>query len=157
MRTGRFALSDVRQINQALGALSAVTGVNLPAQTANVATVMGGIGQVVAIQFVNQFAIVGYIEICKQALDSDVTGFFSYVVADVPNQGAGGSNPPIPLTVFTVMAGQGPGSCAGPIAVTVPSDGTGTPLSGTAFVTELKRVGFLFVGGNTDPAQIWYL
>ena len=152
LRTGRFSLIGVRQINRAQGAPSAITGVNLPLRTANVAIPMGDVGSVVAVQFINQFSIVGFIEICKQGLDSDVTGFFSFVVDDVPFQGLGDNNPPQPSTVFTVLAGQGPGSCAGPIAVTVPSTGGGSPLSGTAVVTELKRVGFLFVGGNTDPS-----
>ncbi len=153
LRPGNFSLIAVREINQQPGAASAITGVNLPLRTANVTVPMGGISSVVAVQFVNQFSIVGFIEICKQGLDADVTGFFQFVVQDVPFQGLGDNNPPQNSTVFSVLAGQGPGSCTGPITVTVPSTGTGTPRTGTTFVGELSRVGFFFTGATTDPTE----
>ena len=142
---GNFQLVGVAQRNRQQGAANALTGFNFPLRTANVTVPMGGVESQVTIEFTNQFSIVGFIEICKFSIDSDVTGFFNFTVAGLPQQG---SNPAIPLQQITVPVG----GCAGPIAVTVPSDGTGTPRSGTATVTELARVGFFFVGANTTPA-----
>ncbi len=143
---GNFQLVGVVQRNLQPGATSAVTAFNLPARTANVTVPMGGIESQVTVQFTNRFSIVAFIEICKFAQDSDVTGFFNFTVAGLPQQG---SSPAIPLQTITVPVG----GCAGPLAVTVPSDGTGLPRSGTATVTELARVGFFFVGANTTPAN----
>ena len=146
LRVGNFQLTDVRQINRQPGAANAVTAYNLPLRTANVTVPMGGVESQVTIQFTNQFAIVAYIEICKQALDSDVAGFFRYTIDGVPQQT---SLPAEPLQVFTTPAG----SCVGPIAVTVPSDGTGTPRSGVVTVRELAQIGFFFVTATTNPAN----
>ncbi len=146
MRVGNFQLTDVRQINRQAGAANAVTGFNLPLKTANVTVPMGGVESQVTVQFTNQFAIVAFIEICKQALDGDVAGFFRYTIDGVPQQT---SLPAEPLQVFTTPAG----SCVGPIAVTVPSDGAGTPRQGIVTVRELAQVGFFFVTATTNPAN----
>ena len=146
LRVGNFQLTDVRQINRQPGAANAVTGFNLPLRTANVTVPMGGVESQVTIQFTNQFAIVAYVEICKQALDGDVAGFFRFTIDGVPQQT---SLPAEPLQVFTTPAG----SCVGPIAVTVPSTGTGTPRSGVVTVRELAQIGFFFTGATTNPAN----
>lgn len=143
---GNFQLTGVAQRNRQAGAANALTGFNLPLRTANVTVPMGGVESQVTIEFTNRFAIVGFIEICKFGLDSDVTGFFTFNVAGLPQQT---SLPADPLQQITVPVG----GCAGPIAVTVPSNGIGNPRSGTATVTELARVGFFFVGANTTPAD----
>ncbi len=142
---GNFQLIDVRQINRQPGAPNAVTGFNLPLRTANVTVPMGGVASQVTVQFTNQFAIVGFIEICKQALDGDVSGFFDFTIDGVPQQT---SLPAQPLQVFMTPAG----SCTGLIAVTLPSTGEGTPREGIVTVRELAEVGFFFVGATTNPA-----
>jgi len=141
---GNFQLVDVRQINRQPGAANAVTAFNLPLRTANVTVPMGGVESQVTIQFTNQFAIVAFVEICKFGLDSDVTGFFRFTIDGVPQQT---SLPAQPLQVFMVPVG----GCAGPIAVTVPSDGTGVPRSGIVTVRELAQIGFRFDGATTNP------
>ena len=120
-------------------------GFNLPLRTANITVRPGGFAQQTVFTFTNRYAITGFIEICKQPLDLDVSGFFNYIVEFVPQQG---SNPAIPYQVFTVPVG----ACSGPIAVTVPSASTTMPRQGIVRVIELSRHGFLFVGGNTNPA-----
>ncbi len=146
LRAGNFQLTNVTQINVQQGAANAVTGFNLPLRTANVTVPMGGINDGVTVQFTNQFAIVGFIEICKNGMDSDTTGTFTFTVAGVPQQT---SNPSSPLQQFTVPTGL----CGGLITVTAPSNGTGTPRTGTVQVTELARVGFFFVTATTDPSE----
>lgn len=142
--TGNFQATDIRQINRQQGATNAVTGFNLPQRTANVTVQMGGVESQVTVQFTNQFAIVGFVELCKFALDSDVSGFFRFTIDGVPQQT---SLPAEPLQVFMAPVG----GCTGAISVTVPSDGTGTPRQGVVTVRELAQVGFFFVGATTSP------
>lgn len=144
--TGNFQATDIRQINQQPGAPSAVTSFNLPLRTANVTVPEGDINSQVIIQFTNQFSIVAFVEICKQGLDSDVSGFFRFTIDGVPQQT---SLPAEPLTVFTTPVGK----CTGPIAVTLPSDGTGNPRQSVITIRELTQPGFFFVGATTSPAD----
>ncbi len=146
LRTGNFQLTAVAQINRQPGAANAVTAYNLPLRTATVTVPAGGVESQVTLQFTNQFAVVAYIEICKQALDSGVAGFFRFTVGGVPQQT---SLPAEAAQVFTTNVG----ACVGPVAVTVPSNGTGTPRSGVVTVTELAQVGFRFDSATTNPAD----
>jgi hypothetical protein len=97
--------------------------VNLATRTVNVNVGAGSSDNRLALQFVNQTAITGFIEICKEAAknsgvaDPDVSGFFTFNIEGIfttdPTTGVR------TLTPFTVTAGQ----CTGAIAVTVPLNG----------------------------------
>ena len=63
--TGNFQVAAVNTVRSSTGS-SAITGVNLPANTATVNIVEGGTATELAVQFVNRFAITGYVEICKR-------------------------------------------------------------------------------------------
>jgi hypothetical protein len=136
---GNFQLIDVRTIGQT--PLSALTSANLPNFTANVIVREGGISNQIRIQFTNRFAITAIVEICKEGLDTAVTGFFNFTINELRagNQTASGgivTTPAGTLIPFTVPVGQ----CTGPIAVTVPSDSTGTiPRLGQITINEVPR------------------
>jgi hypothetical protein len=120
-------------------------GFNLPLRTANITVRPGGFAEQTVFTFTNRHAITGIVEICKQGLDLDTVGFFNYIIENVPQQI---SNPPEPLQSFSVPVG----ACSGPIAVPVPT-ATSDPREAVIRVIEVSRAGFLFVGGNTNPAN----
>ncbi len=116
-----------------------VSNVNLPARTAQVTVpdTNGDIAQQTVVVFTNTFAFPAVIEICKRALDLDVTGFFDFTVDVIVGQ------------VFTVPVGQ----CSGALQVLVPwPPPTSTPATGLVVVTELGRAGFQFESATTFPA-----
>jgi hypothetical protein len=150
---GNFQLTDVRQLtNLGQPNTTALVSANLPLRTANVNVVAGDISAQTRLQFTNRFAIIGIVEICKEALDTGVTGFFNFTI-DGLRQGnttvessSGNLTVPAPLVPFTVPVGQ----CTGPIAVTVASGvNNGTPRVGQATVNELPRTGFIFTSATT--------
>jgi hypothetical protein len=142
---GRFRLVDVNSPTP--GALGTV---NLPARTANVFIRPGDISNQTVVNFVNTFAVIGTIEICKRSVaptappasaapvnDQDVTGFFDFTVDAIPN------------TSFTVPVGQ----CSGPISVNVPTGPGAEPQPATIRVTELAEPGFTLESASTFPAN----
>ncbi len=134
---GNFQLTGVTVLGQT--PTTAITSVNLPAFTANVNIRAGDISNQTRLQFTNRFAITAILEICKEALDSGVTGFFMFTINEL-RDGAGA------LIPFTVPAGQ----CTNAIAVVVASDpNSGPPRQGQVTVNELPRTGFIFTSATT--------
>src|SRR4030095_5293595 len=86
------------------------------------------------VTFTNQSTRTGTIEICKRALDLDVTGMFLFTVQGAPGQ------------VFAVPVGF----CSGPITVVILQE-PGTPF--TANVTELAKANFRLEQVTTLPAS----
>lgn len=80
---GNFQLTGVRTLGQTPP--SAIIGFNLPLRTANVNLRAGDISNQTRIEFTNRFAITSVIEICKEALDSGVDGFFT-LLGQMPRQ-----------------------------------------------------------------------
>jgi hypothetical protein len=113
-------------------------------RTANVNIRTGDITNQTRIQFTNRFAILAVVEICKEALDTGVTGFFNFQIAEINSQ-----LPAANAVTFTVPVGQ----CTGPIGVVVPSDGVTTtrPRTGIVNITELAVTNNIFAGANTAP------
>lgn len=145
--TGNFQLTNVQQLtNLGQPNTTALVSANLPLFQATVNVVAGDIGSQTRIQFTNRFAIVAILEICKEGIDSGVTGFFNFTVDGLTQTGVTGQ--PSPLVQFTIPVGQ----CTGPIAVTVPASST-TALGGvnfsTATVREAPRTGFIFTSATT--------
>ncbi len=160
-----FQLIRVRQeTNLGQPGTTALVSANLPLRQAvvNIVASTSPAGQTsdqTRITFTNAFAITGVVEICKDALDSGVTGFFNFTIdglrpGDSTVSGgstvAGTPN----LQVFQVPTGF----CSGPITVLVPSNnGAGTattpaattPRSGTVTVNELLRTGFICTSATT--------
>jgi hypothetical protein len=170
--TTNFALVDVRALsaNPTTGGSSLGT-FNLATKTANIT--IGGEDSTslnqLAVEFVNRFAITGFIEICKRAantftttpggvfdptvagiVDPDVQGTFRFTIGGVFIPGSNTI-----LQVFTVAVGQ----CTGSIAVTLPFDNPlppgvpPVPRTANAVVTELGEAGFVCVGVTTLPAS----
>jgi hypothetical protein len=157
---GNFALVAVNTLSPTPNTGGSSLGaVNLAARTA--AIVIGGVNSTslnqLTVEFVNRFAITGFVEICKRAafldgsttlIDPDLQGTFRFTIAGVF---IAGSN--TVLQQFNVAVGQ----CTGAIAVTVPFDQpAGTPLTpreGTVVVTELGEDGSFLVSTNTFPAD----
>ncbi len=134
---GNFQLTGVSVLGQT--PTTAITSRNLPAFTTNVNIREGNIDNQTRLQFTNQFAITAIIEICKEAIDSGVTGFFNFTVNEL-RDGAGN------LIPFTVPVGQ----CTNRIAVVVASNqDSGPPRRGTVTVNEQARTGFLFTSATT--------
>ncbi len=148
---GNFQLVQVRTLGQT--PTTALVSANLPNFTANVVVREGGIANQIRIEFTNRFAVVGIIEICKEGLDSGVTGFFNFTIDGlrsgdttggttgvIGSTGTTGGNVGGTLNPFTVPVGQ----CTGPIAVFIPSSTTGTaagaPRNGVVRITELPRL-----------------
>ena len=126
---GGFQLTQVNPLTA--NSSSTLGVVNLAARTANVNVGPGGIASELALQFVNQTAITGYIEICKEAADAAVTGMFTFNIEGVftTNPATGART----LTNFTAI----PGQCTGAIAVTIPT--AGFPPTADVRVTEVGR------------------
>jgi hypothetical protein len=149
-----FQLTRVRT----LGATptTALTAVNFQTRTASVNIRAGDTSNQTRLEFTNRFAITGVLEICKEALDSGVTGFFQFVINEVRNSDGtvvGGSVGPFDgsLPIFNVPVGQ----CSGPINVTVGSTITsGPPRNGIVTVAELQRTGYLFTSATTAVGTV---
>jgi hypothetical protein len=141
--TGNFQLTSVTPLGQTPA--SAITSTNLPAFQATVnVTPAGGIATQTRVLFTNRFAIVGLLEICKEGLDSGVTGFFNFRI----NELVDGTGTPF---VFAVPVGQ----CTGAIAVLVPTTAnSGPPRTGTVTVVEEARTGFLFTSATTATGTV---
>lgn len=107
---------------------------NLGTRSVVVAVPEGGISDQTVVTFTNQTTRTGILEICKQGLDSDVTGFFQYNVQGVPGQ------------TFAVPVGF----CSGPITTTILQT-PDTPF--TAIVTELARANFRAESASTLPSN----
>lgn len=151
---GNFQLTDVRQlVNTGQASNNALVSANLPLRIANV-NIPGPLGDIsnqTTIQFTNRFAIIGVIEICKEGIDTGVTGFFNFTIDGLrqgltPGTSAGTLGTAAPLVNFIVPVGQ----CTGAIAVTVPADaGLGFPRIGNATIREQARPGFIFTSATT--------
>ncbi|MEJ7861181.1 MAG: ice-binding family protein, partial [Pyrinomonadaceae bacterium] len=115
VRDGRFILTSAA-VTRGPGTLGAV---NLPARTAVVnippSATPGTLNNETVVTLNNQFAVVGFVEICKEADDSGVTGFFTFTIDGVTS----GFGQPAPLAQFIVPVGQ----CTGAIAVSTPTAG----------------------------------
>jgi len=107
---------------------------NLALQQVVVAVPEGDVADQTRITFTNQTTRTGTLEICKQPLDADVTGFFQFTVQGAPGQ------------TFSVPVGF----CSGPITVTILQT-PGTPF--TANVTELARANFRLENVTTFPSN----
>jgi|GEM_PF-3408432 len=144
--SGNQTVTEVAQANVQVSAIVTTLGngtaaptrlisSNLATRTAVVnAPEEGGQENETLVRFTNRTVRSGVIEICKNALDTDVTGPFTFNV-----QGAAS-----PVTVFT-------GACSGPINVTIP---TQVP-AGQFFniqVTEVGRTNIRFESAFTRPA-----
>ncbi len=106
---------------------------NLPLRQAVIAVPDGEVNNQTVVTFTNQPTRTGTIEICKFALDTDVSGFFNFTVQGAPGQ------------TFSVPVGF----CSGPITVTILQSGNG-PF--TANVTELAQATFRLESVTTFPA-----
>ncbi|MFN6963306.1 MAG: ice-binding family protein [Pyrinomonadaceae bacterium] len=100
---------------------------------------VGGVENETLVRFTNRATRTGTIEICKNPLDTDVTGPWTYTLPGT------GVEPNPTVTVFT-------GSCSLPITVTIPSNvATGSPF--VIRVTELGRETYRFESAFTRPAN----
>ncbi|MGI8494433.1 MAG: hypothetical protein ACR2L1_03850 [Pyrinomonadaceae bacterium] len=95
------------------------------------------------LRFTNRYTLTTIVEICKEALDSGVTGFFNFTISELRD----GDGVRVPLTVPV-------GQCSGPIAIAAPSNFNNG--QGTVTINELPRTGFIFTSaatadGATEP------
>ncbi len=160
-----FQLISVRQeTNLGQPGTTALISANLPLRQAvvNIVASTSPAGQTsdqTRLTFTNRFAITSVVEICKNALDSGVTGFFNFTI-EGQRQGdstiSGGST--VAGTPNLSVISVPTGFCSGPITVLVPSNngpavGTTpaatTPRSGTVTVNELLRTGFICTSVTT--------
>lgn len=109
-RNGQFILTSVTGMGP--GTIGAV---NLPLRLASVTVPESDLANQTVITFNNQFAVVGFVEICKQADDRGVSGFFTFTIDGVTS----GIGQPAPLAQFIVPVGQ----CTGAIAVSTAAAG----------------------------------
>ena len=107
---------------------------NLALQQVVVAVPEGDVNDETVVTFTNQTTRTGTLEICKRALDPDVTGFFQFTVQGAPGQ------------TFSVPVGF----CSGPITVTILQT-PNTPF--TTNVTELARANYRLENVTTFPAN----
>ncbi len=155
----QFQLTNVTQ-NTNLGqpGTTALVSANLPLRQAvvNIVASTSPAGQTsdqTRITFTNRFAITSTVEICKNALDSGVTGFFNFTIDGVrpgdSTVSGGSTNGTTPnLQVFQVPTGF----CSGPITIqSASTNGTGatTPRTGQVTVNELLRTGFICTSVST--------
>ena len=108
------------------------------------------------VRFVNQFAITGFVEICKRAASvpnsatpDPVTGMFTFTIEGVFAQNQ--QNPNVQtLQPFVAAVGQ----CTNAIAVTIATPApTGTPSESTVRVTEIGNPGASLESVNTIPVD----
>jgi hypothetical protein len=157
--TGNFQLIGVNQLSTNPPPGSSLGLVNLSARTAAINIVEGGVTSQLTLEFVNQFAITGFVEICKRAAavpqpsifatDPDVTGFFTFNIEGVFTTNT--LNP----TVRTLQDFVAPvGGCTGPIAVTISNPvPTGDPRSSIVRVSEIGRPGVFLESVDTVPVD----
>jgi hypothetical protein len=107
---------------------------NLATQQVVVAVPEGNVNDETVVTFTNQTTRTGTLEICKRALDADVTGFFQFTVQGAPGQ------------IFSVPVG----GCSPAITTTILQT-PNTPF--TANVTELARPNFRLENVTTFPAN----
>ncbi len=107
---------------------------NYGLQQAVVSVVEGDVASETIVTFTNQPTRTGVLEICKFALDSDVTGFFTFTV-----QGSPGQEYSVPV-----------GFCSGPITVTNLQFGSSQFATN---VTELAKVNYRLQTMTTFPAN----
>lgn len=151
--SGNFSLIGVDVITP--NSTSTLGLVNLQLRTAAITVVEGGPTTQLTLRFTNQFAITGFVEICKSAAtnaginDPDATGFFNFTIEGVFTTNTQNPTNRV-LQNFVAPVGQ----CTGPIAVTIFNPApTGTPRESTVRVTELGRTGFFLESANTIPAN----
>ncbi|HEX9930688.1 MAG TPA: ice-binding family protein [Pyrinomonadaceae bacterium] len=172
-----FQLINVEQLNPtppSPAGASSLGVVNLGTRTAAINVIAGNETTPLVLRFTNQFAITGFVEICKHAAagptttsafagfaaqtfnpagDINVTGTFEFTVEGVYSLNrinAPGTSPAVTRTyqVFPVSVGQ----CSGPIAVTTNTSPTTTaPRESTVRVSELPRPGFFLETVTTRP------
>lgn len=149
--TGGFLLQSVVATTN-LGT-STLGAVNAPLRTASVTIAEGGPAQMLSLRVTNIPATTGVVEICKAAVDVDVTGVFRFTVQGVFAQPGGTA-----LQVFQAPVG----GCVGPITVAIP---TTTPNHATipVLISELgpaaaaaagpgAPTGFELIAIASDPA-----
>nr|MBA4183717.1 hypothetical protein [Acidobacteriota bacterium] len=147
-------MSNIPPVTTAAG-----TTLNLAARTVGITIANSSSLNQLSVEFVNVFAITGFVEICKRVafidgsttiIDPDVAGTFRFNIAGVF---AAGSN--TTLQTFNVPVGQ----CTGAIAVTLPFAQPAPPLpglnprEGTVVVTELGEPGAFLVSTSTFPVD----
>ncbi len=93
----------------------------------------GGVQDETVVTYTNRTARTGTLKICKEAADSDVSGYFNFIVQGVAE-------------VFSVAVG----TCSELIVVPIP-DGSSTPF--TANVTELAQPTYRCENVTTSPAN----
>ncbi len=144
--SGNFLLTNVRVIQASTPSPSSLGVVNLATRTAAITVADSSVNNQLTLEFTNRFAITGFVEICKRALDVDVVGTFTYNVEGVF---VAGSN--TVLQPFTAPVGQ----CTGAIAVTRPFDGQEgpAPRRGVVRVTELGQNGSFLESVDTIPTD----
>jgi hypothetical protein len=163
--TGNFQLIGVNQLSTNPQPGSSSLGlVNLSARTAAINIVEGGVPQQLTLEFVNQFAITGFVEICKRAaalptgvttlpsangLDPDVTGFFTFNI-----EGVFTTNTQNPTERVLQNFVAPVGGCTGPISVTISNPvPVGNPASSIVRVSELGRAGVFLESVDTIPVD----
>jgi hypothetical protein len=173
-----FQLINVEQLTPpppSPAGASSLGVVNLGTRTAAINVIAGNETTPLVLRFTNQFAITGFVEICKHAAtgpttttafaglpagtfnpagDIDVRGTFEFTVEGVYSLNrinAPGTSPIITRTyqIFPVPVGQ----CSGPIAVTTnnPPPTTTAPRESTVRVSELPRPGFFLESVTAGP------
>lgn len=133
---GSVTVTEQPQADIAVASITAapagrLTSFDLALRKAVITVPDGDIADETVVTFTNQPTRTGTIEICKDALDIDVSGFFRFTV-----QGAPGHTFVVPV-----------GFCSGPITLTIPQ--TGGPF--TANVTELAEPNFRLENVTTFP------
>lgn len=134
--SGGFLLAGVESFS--FNSQSSMLGeVNRAARTAQVNIVEGGIAQQLRVQFVNQYAVKAYVEICNNApgADSTVANALRYTIAGMPGS-------------FIVP----PAACTSPMQVHLPSTPGAPPVTGNIRVTQLSKQGFTLESASAFPA-----
>lgn len=154
--TGRFILTQVT--SNVPGSINAV---NLPLRTANVTVREGDLANQTVVTFNNQFAVVGFVEICKVLDDTGVGGATTGNSSATPTL-PGGTGGIFEFRIDGVNAGDGTparffapaGGCTGLIAVPVAISGFNAPLVRTSVdVMEIVPANTTFTGAFTIPSD----
>jgi hypothetical protein len=137
--TGNVTITETVRVNTAVTSITTTpadrrVSFNLGLRQVVVAVPEGGVNDQTVVRFTNQTTRTGTLEICKRALDADVTGIFQYTVQGAPGQ------------TFAVPTGF----CSGPITTTILQ----TPdTTFTANITELARPNYRLETVTTFPAN----
>ena len=128
---GNFQLVAVNPLGQTPAAN--ITARNLPLRQATVTIRAGDASNQIRVEFVNRFAITGFIEICKEALDSGVDAFFTFTIAEVVDAAG------VPVT-FIARPVNVRSDCSDSTGVSsCGPGGAGHPRTGVVNVTEAAR------------------